>query len=190
MILFEEFSLPLLAGLTVGFVVIAIYLLVYRYQGQRWLDWLRQPENQTRINNLPKHDLGQLSTNQRGSSMLTMGTIFVAASFLILIGSTERMISPEVRFILAFASPLVYGWWLFSIQLTSRLMDDVDLEILITNLTIREENNALARLHRDLYGPAHGRWLLIWLRRNHWLFYMIALIIGASFVLAYPSVAS
>ena len=124
--------------------------------GERILDRLRVTEN----------------------SMILMGALFVPTAFVLLAAAAMPPIpnpNPVLRTVLAIVSPALYSWWLFSIQLSTRVMHDVDNEILIT----AEGNGGLTNLFRDLYGAGQGQGLMMFVRRNHWIAYLLLLIFGS-----------
>ena len=78
---------------------------------------------------------------------------------------------------IGFLGALSYVLWLFSVQLSTRLMDDVDSKM---------KEWAKGRTHLVLHNfndDRHGFGLVMRLRRNHWLVYVPLLTIGATIVI-------
>ena len=118
--------------------------------------------------------------------MLTMGSIFIAASFLLLTFSNQKDLDGWIRIVMALASPILYGIWVFSIQLSSRLMDDATSEVeLIAEHVLQgdlhsddcRQTRGVAHVKRKFYGARNGRGLMMKVRRNHWIFYLNLLIL-------------
>ena len=109
----------------------------------------------------------------RLDSMVLMGSIFITGTF-VLLGASATSPDPNLRPPLAIIAPLSYLIWLFTNQLPTRIMNDVEVEMRL----ICRQNNA-QRVLRELYGAKHGNSLMMKIRRNYWLIY-VPIIIGAS----------
>jgi len=125
------------------------------------------------------------------SSLITMGSLLIPISFgMLLIAASEQTssgLAPEVRLVLAISSPLLYVWWLFAVQLSTRVMHDVENEMIVIkegrlNAQSKVENNdhdGPFTILREIYGEKHGKGVLLVIRRNHWLFYLPMVILPA-----------
>jgi hypothetical protein len=111
--------------------------------------------------------------------MIQMGSLFVPTAFVLLAGAatSSQFISSSARIALAAAAPTLYVLWLFLVQLSTRLMDDVD-----SDMRRYLEDGAAEVLH-DFYQDRHGFGPMMWLRRNHWLAYIPLLTLGAALII-------
>lgn len=112
----------------------------------------------------------------RLETMVLMGTIFITGTF-VLLGASVTANDINLRTLLAVIAPLSYLVWLFTNQLPTRIMSDVEVEMRL----IINPNGAQGVLRR-LYGEKHGNSLMMKIRRNYWLIY-IPIIISASIYL-------
>jgi hypothetical protein len=166
-------AVALTVALTAG--VYWAYLENYKKWLKHYCDKVASMENQ--IDHIrDKEKLNERYT-PRMSEMLTMGTIFIAGAF-ILLGAAAQTRSSQAGDILALAAPIAYLLWLFTVQLTTRVMGDAELEARL----LASSKNSTARFFRDLYGKGHGETSMMKIRRNHWLAY-VPLLIGASILL-------
>ena len=183
----DQFT-ALLTGVLLGAVGTTFYLIMYYWLTGRWrrrvdeqMQHIRQSANIDEEKQILRDLSPALSGRER--SMIDMGLIFVVAAFIIL-GQVPQAkdISFPVKTILTISSPLVYAFWLFTIQLSTRLMNDSDMEM---SVRIEEERGiyGISRVRREFYGDYHGRGPMMWFRRNHWLLYFILLIIGATMLI-------
>lgn len=187
-------------------VIIAIvpYWFLYRELGNSWIRRIRSEsanilavEDRLKKESLKKDGRNQGDHDQtakhqnRESSMLTMGSIFVVASFVLLGLSTRadlaNIFADDLNFLIKIASPLLYGSWLLTIQLSTRIMMDGDIEkeLILEHKGHDESCEEIelgpVHLERRIYGGGHGRGWMIRFRRNHWLVYF-AIILMVSLV--------
>jgi general stress protein CsbA len=112
--------------------------------------------------------------------MIEMGSLFIPTA-LVLLGAaatSSDFISTTARIALAASAPTLYILWLFLVQLSTRLMDDVDSDMRLYL------SDGAARVLHLFYQDRHGFGRMMWLRRNHWLAYVPLLTVGASFIIA------
>jgi len=83
---------------------------------------------------------------------------------------------PLARIVLAISAPSLYVLWLFLVQLSTRLMDDVD-----SDMRLYAKGGTAGLLH-DFYDDRHGFGVVMRLRRNHWLAYVPLLTIAAALI--------
>ena len=98
-------------------VVWILYLIVYQWLSGKWEDRVNEQMRLIR-SQASMSDQRQIikalspGSRQREQSMITMGTIFIAAAFIILAPTTSDNLPFPTRSAIAVASPLVYSWWL------------------------------------------------------------------------------
>ncbi len=157
------------------------YLLTYDLVYERWKSraLIFSKSNSTEADRF-------VGTGGSETSMLTMGSIFIAASFIILAFSNQKGLDPGVRVVMAIFSPILYAMWLFSIQLSTRLMMDAKIEVELIHehgpqrIDLIEHHdlcwhNGPAHMRRRFYGAKNGKGLMMKVRRNHWLLYLTLL---------------
>jgi hypothetical protein len=111
----------------------------------------------------------------RLDNMIVMGTIFVTGSF-VLLGAAATTTNVDLRVTLAGAAPFVYLIWFFTIQLSTRIMNDIEAEMrLIVNPAGPES------VKRILYGPRYGN-MLTFFRRNIWVIYVPLIVIASQYI--------
>lgn len=165
-------------GLLFTGIVWGVYLGWYHYLTVGWeervnreREAIKKLKDCTERQNAPWSGLGR-----RENSMIVMGSIFVVAAFTILAGAaTGGTLSKGI----AIAAPLVYCIWLLTIQLSTRVMNDSDVEMRL----IAEGKDETAGVLRRLYGKGHGNTWLIRFRRNHWLAYVPILWFSALYLI-------
>ena len=119
-----------------------------------------------------------VSRRGREQAMIGMGSLFVPTAFVLLAAAaTSHDISSSARIALAVSAPALYVLWLFLVQLSTRLMDDIDSQ---TRLYAKDGAGEL--LH-DFYEDRHGFGLMMKSRRNHWLFYVPLMTLGATLII-------
>ncbi len=158
----------------------AIYLVFYKIA-------LRRGEKRREE---AKGDFGKLrglknlekvwTSGVRETSMITMGSLFVPTAFLLLGVAAQHDIPCSAKIALSIWAPLLYLIWLFTVQLSTRVMTDVEG---VLKRKVGGSFGAYERLQNKLYGAGHGKGPLIWTRRNHWLFYIPLLVYGSTFVM-------
>jgi len=116
----------------------------------------------------------------RESSMITMGSLFIPTAFALLGLAGQQTTPPATRFALSIAALFLYLIWLFAIQLTSRLMSDIEAEL---QQYIRGPLGYYARLQRQLYGERNGNHPFLWIRRNHWVIFLVPLFYAAAYLI-------
>src|SRR5208282_2424664 len=143
--------------------VVLFYILVYNYYGSKWDHWVTR--QRIKPNNVRAQQFQALESRRQGS-MIDMGTIFVPTAFALLGVSVQpNFVSLRIPF--AGAGLGLYIIWLFTTQLPTRLMNDVDID-----MRIRAEGpQGATSLQRRLYGRGHGTSVIVVVRRNHWLIY-------------------
>ena len=123
-------------------IIIAIvpYWFLYRELGRSWIERIRSERaNILAVRDMlqkkrpnEKNDDQEAANRGRESSMLTMGSIFVVASFVLLglsaRGDMAEILPEGLDFLIKIASPLLYGSWLLTIQLSTRIMMDGEIE--------------------------------------------------------------
>jgi len=115
----------------------------------------------------------------RLDSMVLMGSIFITGTFVLLGASATAQGNSKSVF--AFAAPLSYLVWLFTNQLPTRVMNDVEVEIrLISN------QHGAQEVLRELYGKKHGNSLLMKIRRNYWLLYIPIIVYTSIYLILVP----
>lgn len=119
-------------------------------------------------------------SSRRENSMIVMGSIFIAGSFVLLGAASQLSTATISKIALALASPILYVVWLFSVQLSTRLMNDVEFDMRL----ICEKSYGPAAILREFYGEKHGRDPVMWMRRNHWLVYIPLLIAAATAIVS------
>jgi len=160
-----------------GISAILVYLVIYHKQYCSWVEggvtkFKELGEDQKACKKSFSDNLGG-----REGSMLQMGTIFIAATFILLGIAFQKRIDPSVKLLVAVSAPVVYSWWLLSIQLTTRLMGDTEAQILV------EMGDGPMVLKRKIYGEKDGYSLLMKIRRNHWLFYLLVITLISVYIL-------
>jgi hypothetical protein len=126
-----------------------------------------------------------------------MGSLFVPVSFAVLLVASNppsNVLPQELRSILALVGVLLYSWWLLTVQLSTRVMHDIDVDIMVLNegridlddKLVDTTRDGLTTLTREIFGARSGRGVLMKVRRNHWLFYLPLLIIPATYVILGP----
>jgi hypothetical protein len=153
------------------------YFAIYYGWLNRWQNRLRrdvEPEIR-RLSGLGTvlHELWS-SAGRRENSMILMGSLFIPTAFAILIvgAAPPISISQPARVSLLIVSVFLYSWWLFTVQLTTRIMNDLSYDM----QRISEGNAGPGHILKELYGDRQGKGSLTWLRRNHWLAYLPLLI--------------
>jgi hypothetical protein len=111
--------------------------------------------------------------------MIGMGSLFVPTAFVLLAAAatTKGSISSQARVGLALSAPILYVLWLFLVQLSTRLMDDVDSQMR------RYARDPTARILNTFYEDRHGFGLVMRFRRNHWLAYVPLFTLGATLII-------
>lgn len=166
-----------LFGLLLGLVVSLIYFCLYRHlhgkfiQKQETIAYLLDIRG--RYGSFVESKI-PADSGRRESSMILMGTIFLTGAFILLGAASQAPPASLSRKMLAMIELLTNVWWLFSIQLSTRIMNDVEFE-----LRLRERNVGYHLIQRYLYGGQHGDNWLIRIRRNHWLVYMVFVFMAA-----------
>ena len=110
--------------------------------------------------------------------MILMGSIFVPLSFILLGAAVTGKFPWQAKISLSFIAPWIYIAWLFSIQLSTRLMNDMESEF---EILVKPEG--YRKIMRKFYGIGHGRTWTMRARRNHWLIYVVLLTLSASLVI-------
>jgi hypothetical protein len=168
--------------LIIGFSLFGVYLTVYDWIYDRWEKEIHKPKGiKKELQKLLPQESHLLwkEAGRRGSAMIWMGSIFLPISFLLLgIAAQIDPATPNLRLALVFVSIILYTLWLFLIQLTTRLMNDMNMEMRL----ICEPKPSAAKILRKFYGKKHGKKPLIWIRRNHWLAFLILLVVAASLI--------
>lgn len=179
----------LYASMVSAFEVWPVYQAIYLYMNRRWIQRIRDLE--TRVYRLDPKQLEEvLGHGGSEGSMIQMGSIFIVASGVVLSIASQTFITGWAKIALAFSSPLLVGWWLFTVQLSTRLIMDGKMEVRliqehdpitrhIDNCTLRSGS---AHLQRMVYGDRNGRGPIMWIRRNHWTFYLSLLIVAAGLI--------
>ncbi len=162
-------------GISLWFVV--LYLAAYEVFHKRWM--IRVDQAAHRIQAIA-HDndrtiRGAMWTDasHREHSMILMGTLFIPTAFILLGAAIQTDVRLQsARAILVIAAPLLYSFWLFFVQLSTRVMMDSEFRMMqISGGT----TSYIAATKQQFYGDKHGRGLLMKLRRNHWLSYLVIL---------------
>ncbi|MGA2789700.1 MAG: hypothetical protein ABSF00_02910 [Candidatus Bathyarchaeia archaeon] len=167
-------------GLVLGSLILFAYLVAYEVA---LANWKRRLENlRGDIQHLQGKDKDRfLDVSRRGreQSMIAMGSLFIPTAFVLLgaAATSSEFISQSARVALAASAPVLYVLWLFLVQLSTRLMDDVDSDMRLI------ANDGAARVLHDFYQDRHGFGLMMWLRRNHWLAYVPLLTLGATLII-------
>jgi hypothetical protein len=172
------FLSPISIGLTIASLIVVAYLLVYEIALIKWN--ARLTKLRMKIQGLSGEDrerLLKVSRQGREQGMLGMGNLFIPTAFILLAAAATAQLTSSVRMVLAISAPALYVLWLFSVQLSTRLMDDVDAHI-----RLLAKDGAGEVLH-DFYGDRHGHGRMMKCRRNHWLFYVPLLTIAASMII-------
>ena len=184
MIQFWQFSVlywSVVAAIEVWFV----YQYVYLTLNARWK--LRVQEEIVAIR---RGDVKKL-LGEGGSevSMIQMGSIFIASAGILLSASVQRGLG-----LIAFSAAFLVTWWLFSVQLSTRLMMDAKMQIRLvkehrfgTNHTDPcDQEEGEAHFLRRFYGDTNGEGLMMKMRRNHWLFYPSLLLVVGAIIVVWP----
>lgn len=172
-------SPPLGIGLSLASSIVYAYFVLYE---RTLANWKRRMKGlQKEIESLNEEDrirLLKVSRKGRETGMLSMGNLFIPTAFLLLgAAATSQMTSNPARIALAASAPMLYVLWLFLVQLSTRLMDDVD-----SDMRLYAKDGSAQVLH-DFYGDRHGFGVMMWVRRNHWLAYVPLLTLGATFII-------
>jgi hypothetical protein len=170
---------PIRMGLGFASLTMVAYLSVYEVA---LVFWRRRVERlRTEIRVLSVEDRGRLlkrSRQGREQAMIGMGSLFIPTAFVLLAAAaTASNISSSARIALAVSAPALYVLWLFLVQLTTRLMDDID-----SQMRLYAHDGAATLLHH-FYEDRHGFGVMMKLRRNHWLFYLPLITLGATMII-------
>lgn len=173
----EYISIVWRLGFWLGVSIIlswVLYQLLYIKLNKRWKDRARELKGYSK-----NEELRFVESGGSESSMLTMGSIFIATSFILLIFSNQKDLDSGISFDMASFSAILYALWLYSIQFSTRLIMDAKVEVELMEEhgddTEHQDNCAQAKgpahMRRRFYGERNGRGLMMKIRRNHWLFY-------------------
>ena len=167
-----------------GSIVIGTYIVLYEVLYNRWIGRIRREIRQQIDRLLINDPCGEQrkelwgDSGRRENSMILMGSIFIVASFALLVGAVQTT-NPSFRPILAIGAPSLYTLWLLLIQLSTRLMMDAEFEIHL----IAEGTEGPMAILQNFYGGRWGRPPIMWFRRGHWLFYVIVIIFASIFII-------
>jgi hypothetical protein len=170
-------------GITLSSIILLIYFAWYELALVFWKKRFREKKLQEKIESLKEKEkdrLLEISRQGRESGMLTMGNLFIPTAFLMLGAAAtapKDVISPSARIVLAASGPLLYVLWLFLVQLSTRLMDDIDSDMRLA------AKGGTANVLHCFYEDRHGFGLVMILRRNHWLAYVPLITIGAIMII-------
>jgi len=168
-------------GLAISSIIVVAYLFFYEWALINWKK--RMKTLRETIHFLGKKDKERLlavSRRGREQSMIEMGSLFIPTAFLLLgaAATSSTFIYQSARIGLALSAPILYVLWLFLVQLSTRLMDDVDSNVRLY------ANDGAGRVLHLFYEDRHGWGLVMWLRRNHWLAYLPLLVVGATLIIS------
>jgi hypothetical protein len=171
---------PIRTGLAAASLIVFAYLFTYEVALFLWKERLKRLS--TEIQNLQKEDrrrLLKVSRQGREQSMIGMGGLFIPTAFVLLgaAATTSPYVSSSARITLALSAPVLYVLWLFLVQLSTRLMDDVDSQMRLY------ANDRAAGLLHHFYEDRHGFGVMMRLRRNQWLFYVPLITLGTAVII-------
>lgn len=178
----QEIYHPIRLGLVFATIIVLGYFASYEYALIRWkrrLGPLRPDIESIAEGSQERERLLDISRQGRESGMLGTGSLIIPTAFFLLAAAAtaqKDVISVVGRETLAFSAPLLYMFWLFSVQLPTRLMDDIDSKM---------KEYAKGRTHGVLhtfYEDRHGFGVMMRLRRNHWLAYVPLLTVAATLI--------
>jgi len=180
-IIFSALCFVEISAVTTGTVVSCATLLIYLGLYERGYNRvIKATDDEEDFLESSGARLQRFWSNSREQSMITMGSLFVPTSFVLLGVASQPSIMPIDRLALSLLAPILYGVWLFTIQLSTRLMNDTDAQL---QQLARDPRGDFARLQNRLYGDRHGKGWMMRARRNHWLLYLPILIYGSSFLI-------
>ena len=167
------------------------YLKLYGHWSSTWSNRVRSLNEkimQLKNRDTP-NDAGEKLWSEiarRENSMILMGSLVIPTAFGLLIVAAlppSTLSTPEqtqtARTVLSLAAVLLYSWWLFTVQLPVRVMNDIGHEM----QRMIENSNGIGHVLEELYGTDHGAGSLMKVRRNHWLAYLVMLLFSATFIL-------
>ena len=145
-----QYAWAIILGTLAWTLIILVYFGVYYYEYNcRVVKYKQRSENAKVLGKVPLTIDKVWSQGTRQKPMITMGSLFVPTAFALLALAGQTTTLCMVRIILAGLSPSLYVFWLFAIQLSTRLMNDVEAELM------QHAPNPLGyytRLQRELYG--------------------------------------
>jgi len=167
------------------------YLALYRHWSDTWEkrvnslgDKFNQLRNLGPVVNVSERLWSEIA--RRENSMILMGSLVIPTAFGLLIVAAlppSILSTPEqtqtARTVLTSAAVFLYSWWLFTVQLPVRVMNDISYQM----QRMTEDSNGIGHILEKLYGRDHGSGSLMKVRRNHWLAYLVMLLFAATFIL-------
>src|SRR2546430_12847910 len=177
-------ALILAAGEIIG------YLALYRHWSRTWSvrveslgDSIKQLKKPGTFANAGERLWSEIA--RRENSMILMGSLVIPTAFGLLIVAAlppSTLLTPEqpqtARTVLSSAAVLLYSWWLFTVQLPVRVMNDISYQM----QRMTEDSNGIGQILEELYGKEHGAGWLMRVRRNHWLAYLVMLLFAATLI--------
>lgn len=186
---------PAILQIAIALVLAAVEIIGYLGLYRHWSGtWAKRVESHTeKIKQLNKTGASSSFSERlwseiarRENSMILMGSLVIPTAFGLLIVAAlppSTLSTPEqtqeARIVLSFAAVFLYSWWLFTVQLPVRVMNDISYQM----QRMAEDSNGIGHVLEELYGKDHGTGWLMRVRRNHWLGYLVMLLVSATFIL-------